>query len=145
MTGLPKEAELTMPRTRFAVFLLLVLSAAPDRAGAEAPVFDPASPFRVGEGFAEVPATCDTLQGWMDRAPAYDGRYSMTITGALASSQWDGALAYLSMCDPAGPRVICVTYQPHEVDPQVSVLLAGGYQRIDEKTVLLDPCLAYDE
>lgn len=69
----------------------------------------------------------------------------MTITGQLEESHWDGALAYLIMCKPSEVQVLCVTYAPHEVDPSKSVLLAGGYERVGENRVMLDPCLAYDE
>ena len=116
----------------------------PQALAAEEPIFDPAGPFRIGEGFADTPASCDTLENWIAHAPTYDGRFSMTVVGPVVSSHWDGALAFLTMCDPSGPQVICVTYAPHKVDPETPVLLAGGYQQVDEKVVLLDPCLAYD-
>ncbi|WP_156386515.1 hypothetical protein [Aureimonas sp. Leaf454] len=107
-------------------------------------MIDPASPFRLGEGYPETPATCETIRHWVNQAPDYDGRISMTIVGSIVESHWDGALAYLVMCAPTGVQVMCVTYAPRDAAPDVSVMMAGGYQRIDENKVMLDPCLARD-
>ncbi|WP_246233307.1 hypothetical protein [Aurantimonas aggregata] len=125
--------------------MILLLGGAGQIASAQEPVIDPASPYRLAEGMAEEPATCENLAYWLDRAPDYDGRISMTVVGPLRESHWDGALAYLIMCEPGGAQVMCVTYAPREVDPNKSVLLAGGYQRIDKDKVMLDPCLARDK
>ncbi len=91
-----------------------------------------------------IPATCQTLGDWIERVPDYDGRISMSIKGALQESNWDGALAYLIICAPDEVQVMCVTYYPFEGDPNDTVLLAGGYTRVGEKRIMLDPCLAYD-
>jgi hypothetical protein len=108
------------------------------------PYFDPEGPFVQGEGFPTIPATCETIDDWIDRAPDYDGRISMSITGTLEESHWDGALAYLVMCAPEAVQVMCVTYYPFEGDPDEPLLLAGGYMRVGAKQIMLDPCLAYD-
>ena len=108
------------------------------------PNINPASPFRIGEGYAETPATCETVSKWIKQAPTYDGRFSMTIVGPIVASHWDGALAYLVMCDPAGVQIMCVTYAMRDVDPNTEVMMAGGYQRISKNQVVLDPCLATD-
>lgn len=126
-----------------AAAVLLIVAVGPAHADDE-PIIDPASPFRLGEGYPETPATCETVADWIEQAPAYDGRISMTIVGPLEASHWDGALAYLVMCEPSGVQVMCVTYAPREVDPDAPVMFAGGYQRISENQVMLDPCLAKD-
>ncbi len=108
------------------------------------PVPDPASPFVIGEGFPTTPATCDSLPGWLERVPDYDGRISMAIRGELTASGTDGALAYLTMCPQNGVQVVCITYEEREVIPGRQVTLAGGFAGVDEGTVILDPCLAYD-
>ncbi len=108
------------------------------------PYFDPEGPFVQGEGFPAVPATCETVRDWIDRVPDYDGRISMSITGTLEESQWDGALAYLIMCPPDEVQVMCVTYYPFEGDPADRLMFAGGFRRVGERQIMLDPCLAYD-
>lgn len=103
---------------------------------------DPAGPFRPGEGYADQPATCETIGGWVDRAPQVDARITMTVRGALSAVESDGALAYLVMCAEPGVRVLCVTYSTNDMRPGDVVLFAGGYARVGEKQVMLDPCLA---
>ena len=116
---------------------LLLALAAP----AGATEFDPDGPFRPGEGFG-VPATCDTLPDWIQKAPEDTGRISMTITGTIRQSHWDGALAYLIMCDPEEVQVMCVTYEQQPAS-DTPVLFAGGFVRVDDRRVMLDPCLTY--
>jgi len=125
--------------TRLAI-AFLVCAAGPATTQ-DAPHFPEEGPFRQGEGFG-TPATCDTIGDWIDRVPAYDGRISMVISGTLQDSHWDGALAYLIMCEPEDVQVMCVTYHESEVDGQ-TVLLAGGFNRLDDRRIVLDPCLAY--
>ncbi len=105
------------------------------------PIFEDDGPFRPGEGFG-APATCNTIGGWLDRVPDYEGRISMIIDGAVEESHWDGALAYLIMCEPGGVQVMCVTYHPREASDE-TIRFAGGYNRAGENQVVLDPCLVY--
>lgn len=105
---------------------------------------DPESPFGLGEAFPEIPATCETIGGWIDRAPEIDARITMTIVGPVTEVHWDGSLAYLLMCEQTSVQVMCVTYSTNDLEPGDVVLLAGGYSRVGEKQVLLDPCLPYD-
>ncbi|WBU64455.1 hypothetical protein [Paracoccus aerodenitrificans] len=105
------------------------------------PVFDPDGPFREGEAFG-TPATCDTIGQWIEHVPEYDGRISMVIEGPITESHWDGALAYLIMCDPEGVQVMCITYEPEEVTGE-PIQFAGGYIRAARKQIILDPCLTY--
>jgi len=105
---------------------------------------DPASPFILGEAFPQIPATCETVGGWIDRAPQIDARISFTIVGPVEEVHWDGALAYLIMCEPTGVQVMCVTYSTNDLAPGDVVMLAGGYSRVGDKQVMLDPCLPYD-
>ena len=67
--------------------------------GIAQPVFEQDGPFREAEGFG-TPATCQTIDDWINRVPDYDGRITMVIKGAIEESHWDGALAYLVMCKP---------------------------------------------
>ncbi|KAB2756840.1 hypothetical protein ACRRRS_20940 [Brucella anthropi] len=109
--------------------------------GIAQPVFEQDGPFREAEGFG-TPATCQTIDDWINRVPDYDGRITMVIKGAIEESHWDGALAYLVMCKPEGIQVMCVTYAEREASPK-SVLFAGGYSRVGERQIVLDPCLVY--
>ena len=106
------------------------------------PCCDPASPFRAAEGYPDVPATCETANHWIDRAPDLDGRVSFAIEGEIVAMEWDGALAYLIMCDEAAVQVMCVTYSKDDREIGETVLFAGGYARVGERQIMLDPCLA---
>ena len=103
---------------------------------------DPESPFREGEGYADTPATCETAARWIDEAPDEDERISFVITGEVVSIDWDGALAYLVMCPEDGVQVMCVTYSKEGREVGETVLFAGGYSRVGERRIMLDPCLA---
>lgn len=107
-----------------------------------APCCDPSSPFRAGEGYADVPASCETIEAWLDRAPEDDQRISMTIHGELAHVQTDGVLAYLVMCADDRVQVMCVTYKTNGMKPGDTVRFGGGFSRVGERQAMLDPCLA---
>lgn len=106
------------------------------------PVIDPEGPFRMGEGYAERPATCETIKNWINHAPATDDRITLTIAGPLAAVQWDGTLAYLVMCEEKDVQVMCVTYSKEGRHVGDTVLFAGGYARYGARRIMLDPCLA---
>lgn len=121
--------------------LALAVCSACAPASAEVAI-DPASPFRLGEGYADEPATCETVADWIERAPQTNDRITMTITGELVASEWDGTLAYLIMCPAESVQVMCVTYSNKDRTVGDKVLFAGGYARVGERQVMLDPCLA---
>lgn len=100
------------------------------------------SPFTLGEAYPETPATCETIGDWIDRAPDTLDRVSLAISGKLVAAQWDGALAYLVMCKEPGVQVMCVTYSLNGRKPGDQVMFAGGYSRVGERRIMLDPCLA---
>jgi hypothetical protein len=127
---------------RRVLVLALSLLLAASTASAAQECCDPAGPFRPGEGYAETPATCATIGDWAARAPTVDARITLTIRGKLVHVQSDGALAYLIMCEEGGMQVMCVTYQTNGMKAGDEVLFAGGYARVGEKQVMLDPCLA---
>lgn len=123
----------------FLTSLLAISAASPLRAE---PCCDPASPFRPGESYPETPATCETVAGWIERAPDTEARITMGITGKLTHVEFDGVLAYLVMCEEPGVQVMCLTYGTNGMKPGETVQFAGGYSRVGEKQVMLDPCLA---
>ncbi len=123
--------------------MIMAMALAAGAAGARAePCCDPASPFRAGEGYADEAATCETLGRWIDRAPTGDERISMTVRGALSHVETDGTLAYLIMCPDGGVQVMCVTYETNGLKPGDEVTFGGGYARVGERQIMLDPCLA---
>lgn len=103
---------------------------------------DPEGPFRMGEDYADQPATCETVKHWINHAPQTDDRITLTMTGKLVAVEWDGTLAYLVMCEEEGVQVMCVTYSKEGRDIGQTVLAAGGYIRAGERRIMLDPCLA---
>jgi hypothetical protein len=99
-------------------------------------------PFTLGEEYPEEPATCETIKYWADRAPRTEDRISLGITGKLKAVKFDGTLAYLLMCEPPGVQVMCVTYSTNGLEAGDVVLFGGGYRRVGERQIMLDPCLA---
>jgi hypothetical protein len=106
---------------------------------------DPAGPFRSGEAYAEGPATCETIGHWIERVPEADRRITLTVRGALSAVESDGVLAYLIMCPEPGVQVMCVAYSTNGMQPGDVVMFGGGYARVGENQVMLDPCLASRE
>ena len=102
----------------------------------------PGSPFTIGEAFPETPATCETVKYWIDKAPRIDARVSFAIVGELVAAEWDGALAYLVMCEEDGVQVMCVTYSVEGREVGDTVVFGGGYIPAGERRIMLDPCLA---
>jgi hypothetical protein len=103
---------------------------------------DPEGPFALGEQYPRTPANCENIAHWADRAPNVEARISLAISGRITAVEFDGALAYLVMCEPPGMQVMCVTYATNGLEPGDTVLFGGGYARISETKVMLDPCLA---
>ncbi len=143
------------------IAVALIFLATPIRAEQD-PLFKGNSPFRLGEGFGK-PTNCSSLGNWVNKVPddftgnssrdspgsePDDGlendprRISMVIDGKIVESHWDGALAYLIMCQSGGIQVMCVTYARKRVSDEI-VMFAGGYNRYGETQVVLDPCLVY--
>ena len=56
--------------------------------------------------------------------------------------EFDGTLAYLVLCAPPDPQVLCVTYATNGLEVGDAVIASGNYRRPDPDYVLLDPCLA---
>ena len=102
----------------------------------------PDSPFTLAEGSPTVNATCESANYWIKHAPQIDARVSFAITGKLVGVHWNGALAYLIMCDLPGVQVMCVTYSKEGRNIGDTVHFAGGYSRAGERRIMLDPCLA---
>ncbi len=129
-------------RDAFSALLTVLLTASGARAQA---CCDPESPFREGEGWADTPATCETIAHWAARAPQTDVRITMAMEGRLSEVHSDGALAHIILCGAPGTQVMCVTYDTNGMQPGDFAVVAGGYQRAGPEQVILDPCLATRE
>lgn len=105
----------------------------------------PDSPFTLGEAYPEVPATCETAKYWIHHAPDIPDRVTFAVRGEIVVTDWDGALAYLIMCEKSGVQIMCVTYSREGREVGDTVLFAGGYGRAGENRIMLDPCLATPE
>jgi hypothetical protein len=125
------------------LMIAALLSAAPPLRAEEC--CDPEGPFALGEDYPEVPATCETIAHWVDRAPDTTDRVTLAIRDRLAAVESNPVLTYLVMCEPPGAQVLCVTYKAGGLVAGSVVLLAGGYSRRGEKQIVLDPCLASRE
>jgi hypothetical protein len=91
---------------------------------------------------ARAPATCGDLSATLAGLPGSGPRIDLTVEGKLTLVQTDGALWYLAVCSTPGIRVLCVTYESNGMGLGDPVVLRGGYNRQDERHVVLDPCLA---
>ena len=98
--------------------------------------------FSYGEEPARSVARCGDVRAMSAGLPPLEQRISLTLAGELKAIQTDGALWYLVMCASPDVRVLCVTYQSNDMKRGDPVLFRGGYSRIDEDHVALDPCLA---
>ena len=87
-------------------------------------------------------STCAELRAAIEKL-GHDGEQLVTIqvVGALTSVHFDGTLAYMVMCSPPDPQVMCVTYGTSGRKAGEVVVFSGGYSRRGPDHVLLDPCL----
>jgi len=96
--------------------------------------------FSLGDQPALSSARCDDIRKMSAGLQRPEHRIDLTITGELTTVRSDGALWYLLMCRDV--RVLCVTYESNDMKAGDRVVMKGGYNRLDDKHILLDPCLA---
>lgn len=96
--------------------------------------------FSLGDQPAQSSAECRSIRGMSAGLPKTDQRIDLSITGELTTVRSDGALWYLLMCQDV--RVLCVTYEQNGMKAGDRVTFKGGYNRLDDKHIMLDPCLA---
>lgn len=96
--------------------------------------------FSLGDQPAQSSAQCDSIRKMSEGLGRPDFRIDLSITGELMSVRSDGALWYLLMCRDV--RVLCVTYESNDMKAGDRVVMKGGYNRLDDNHVMLDPCLA---
>ncbi|WP_276200529.1 hypothetical protein [Chelatococcus sp. XZ-Ab1] len=120
--------------------LVLALAAAPGSLARD----KGESPFAAADAPPAKPAACHEIRGLIRDAPDQEeaARIDFGAVGPLSLVEHDGALAYLGICAEPDVRVLCVTYSTNGMQPGDVVAVTGGYQRVDENLVILDPCLA---
>lgn len=96
--------------------------------------------FSLGDLPAQGAASCDTIRAMSAGLSMPDDRIDLTLKGALTTVRTDGALWYLLMCGDV--RVLCVTYESNDMKAGDEVIVKGGYKRLDDNHIMLDPCLA---
>ena len=87
-------------------------------------------------------ATCQNLRAEIKKLnPKPDDYFTIEVMGPLADVQSDGVLAYMLMCAPPDPQVLCVTYTAGDRKKGERVILAGTYSERGPDHIMLDPCL----
>lgn len=113
---------------RLAGVIAVVAMALPNPVSAQ-----PAPPFST---------TCEGLTGEIAAlGPIGDTLVTIEVTGELQLATRDDALAYMGLCGPPQPRILCVTYELN--DYRVGDRVAGAYRRDAPDFITLDPCLHY--
>jgi hypothetical protein len=99
-------------------------------------------------GFAEAEreptgiASCESLEASLAGFQPPERRVDLWVSGALTLVQTDGVLWYLVLCSSPQVRVMCVTYSDNGMKVGERITLRGAYRAIDDRHVVLDPCLA---
>jgi hypothetical protein len=70
-----------------------------------------------------------------------DALVTIQVEGALTRAHFDGALAYLVLCEAPHPQVLCVTYSTGGRKAGDRVAVVGAFQPRGPDHVMLDPCL----
>jgi hypothetical protein len=87
-------------------------------------------------------AGCGGLRAAAETLPvAGEELITIEVVGPLTDVQFDGTLAYFTMCAAPDPQVLCVTYSPAGWEAGDVAALAGAYSRVGPDHILLDPCL----
>lgn len=71
----------------------------------------------------------------------HDQLVVIEVVGTLTLVQSDGALAYLGVCKPPDPQVLCVTYSTNGRKVGDEVVVTGSLIPHGPDYIQLDPCL----
>ena len=89
-------------------------------------------------------ATCGELRAAVRKLnPSEESLVTIQVVGQLTSVQSDGALAYLTMCSPPDPQVLCITYSTNGRQAGETAVFTGTYGARGLDHILLDPCLHF--
>jgi hypothetical protein len=87
-------------------------------------------------------AGCGELRAAIARLDrSSDGLITIEVEGVLRDARSGGALAYLLMCAPPDPLVLCITYSTGGRKAGDHAVITGNFTQRDPDHVLLDPCL----
>lgn len=92
-----------------------------------------------------TPASCDEIAAQLPDAVPRDSRVDMAVAGPVTLLQTDGTVWYVAVCSDPSVRVLCVTYSAKDLKLGDHVVVRGGYNRQNERHVMLDPCLTSPE
>jgi hypothetical protein len=115
-------------RRLYGLAILALLAALPGGAPAQ-----PDASFR---------ATCSELRARLAQLrPEKDAYFTIQVVGEVKYVGADAALAYIGLCEPPGPRVLCVTYTNDDWKIGDTVMVSGAFSEDRPNYIKLDPCL----
>lgn len=136
-------SSLAAPGRRAAFLALLAAAWAAEPAKAQLAPPDEAT--AGGESNPKLFLSCGDLRQSLDGMSASDQtELELSVAGNLTMVEFDGTLAYLGICEPPAPRVLCIAYGTNGLDLGDEIVLSGGlggYSRPDANHILLNPCL----
>ena len=88
--------------------------------------------------------TCGALREGLRALPPL-GRDIVTIqvTGALAAATATDAMAFMVVCMPPDPQVVCVAYTRQGRAPGEAITVVGSVNPGTPDRILLDPCIHF--
>lgn len=93
---------------------------------------------------ASFRSSCGDLRASLAKLDLGDARLVVIqVLGRLTAVRFDGALAYLSVCSPPDPQVLCITYSTNDRKVGDEIVLSGAYEPRGSDRILLDPCLHF--
>jgi hypothetical protein len=122
--------------------LICLLAAFPCLAAEPGDLVQSRPAFSAGDQPATAIATCQQVRAMAEGVGTPDFRIDLAVSGAPTSVRTDGALWYLTVCNLPDVRIMCVAYQSNDMKTGDTVIVKGGYRRVDPNHILLDPCLA---
>ena len=89
-------------------------------------------------------ATCAELRTAIRRLDLIrDPLVTIQVVGPVRMVHSDGVLAYIAVCAPPDPEVLCVTYDTNGRKPGDAVVVSGAYGERGPNHIQLDPCLHF--
>ena len=91
---------------------------------------------------ASFRATCGEVRAKLQKLrPEADSYFAIQVVGELKYVGSDAALAYLGLCGPPDPRILCVTYVTGDWKIGDTVVVTGIFSEDRPDYIKLDPCL----
>jgi len=84
---------------------------------------------------AGLAARLEALKAATGEEPVIEVRDQLRYVGS------DDAVAYLGLCEPPAPRVLCVTYKGRDWKVGETVLVSGAFTEGRPGYLKIDPCL----